>query len=448
MMNPALETSVPMTPRVLLIAEGCNPNMTSVPLEGYSHCKAIKGLADGLVLTHWRNRSDLTNAGWIEGKDFAIIDTEWAARWVWKLATFLRGGNGSGWTTLAALSAPLNYLFEHYIWQQYGPHLAAGEFDLVHRVIPLSPTTPSLLAAKCRSIGVPFVIGPLNGGLPWPKGFDGVRRQEREWLSYVRDAYKLLPGYRSTPGCAAAILVASRETLRQMPRDCRNRCFYIPENAIDPDRFPQRPARPPREPGAPIRVVFVGRLVPYKGADMLIEAAAPLVKAGKIIVEIVGDGPQKPDLRGLIDRLGLSAGVTLAGWADHRQVRQHLADADLFGFPSIREFGGAVVLEAMALGVVPIVVDYGGPAELVTERTGFLLPLGSREQIIARFRQTLTRLAEYPAEIDAKRAPAERRARELFTWSHKARQVLKVYRWVLGQSEQKPEFEMPMRDVE
>jgi hypothetical protein len=63
-------------PRVLLIAEGCNPNMTSVPLEGFSHSKAIAEIADALVLTHVRNRADLTAAGWVEGKQFACIDTD------------------------------------------------------------------------------------------------------------------------------------------------------------------------------------------------------------------------------------------------------------------------------------------------------------------------------------------------------------------------------------
>jgi glycosyltransferase involved in cell wall biosynthesis len=436
-------TATRSRPRILLIAEACNPDMTSVPLVGYSHCKAIKQYADALVLTHWRNRPALLNVGWVEGKDFAIIDTEWAARGVWKLCTFLRGGTGAGWTTLAALTVPLYYLFEHYVWHEYGPRLLAGEFDIVHRMVPLSPTTPSTLARKCREIGVPFVIGPLNGGLPWPKGFDTERRKEREWLSYVRSAYKLLPGYRAMRHSAAAILVASRDTLRQMPREHHDRCFYIPENAIDPARFARRQPRE-RKPGEPIRVVFLGRLVPYKGADMLIEAAAPLVKAGTMAVNIVGDGPQMPELREIVARLGVEKGVRLSGWVDHRQVQQYLAEADVFGFPSIREFGGAVVLEAMALGVVPIIVNYGGPAELVTPETGWLLELGRREQIVEELRKTLARLVDNSAEIDAKREPAERRAREMFTWENKARQVMQVYRWVLGQARQKPVFPMPV----
>jgi len=124
------------------------------------------------------------------------------------------------------------------------------EFDIVHRITPLSPTVPSLLARKCREIGVPFVVGPLNGGLAWPKGFEHVRRQEREWLSYFRGAYKLLPGYRSMRANAAAILAGSRDALEQMPREYRDRCFYIAENGIDVSRFGEPRARAARPNGS------------------------------------------------------------------------------------------------------------------------------------------------------------------------------------------------------
>lgn len=438
-----LQRDVPRM-RVLLIAEQCNPEWVSVPLEGWSHSQAIARKIDAHLVTQIRNRDALLRAGRREGRDFTAINSEALEGRIYRLADRFRGGANKGWTLITGAAALTYPYFEHLIWKRFSRHIRNGEFDIVHRLIPLTPTSPSFLASKCRQAGVPFILGPLNGGVPWPKHFDSARRKEKEWLSYVRDAYKLLPGYRSTRGSASAILIGSRDTWRQMPASYHAKSVYIPENAIDQTRFSVR--RAPRTSG-PIRCVFIGRLVPYKGADMLIEAAAALVREGKLTLEIIGDGPQMPDLKALVAREGIESGVMLAGWVAHEKLQEHLAAADLFTFPSIREFGGAVVLEAMAVGVVPIVMDYGGPGELVTPRTGWLLPMGSREQIVARLGDVLRQLAVHPEQIEEKTGPAYERAHRLFTWDAKAEQVLAVYRWVLDRRRPKPNFGMPLPDT-
>jgi len=442
---PSSKRDISARPRVLLIADGCNPQMTSVPLEGYCHSEALRQVADVLVVTHVRNRNDLTAVGWKEGKDFLCIDTEAVSRLGWKIGTLLRGGHGAGWTTLAALTVPLYYLFEQRLWEMLGSRIAAGEFDVVHRLIPLSPATPSTIAARCKQHGVHFVVGPVNGGLPWPAEFVRERAKEREWLSYLRSFHKLLPAYRSTHTCASAIIVGSRDAMRQMPRGCRDRCFYIAENAIEPKRFPDVP-REERPAASPLRIAFIGRLVPYKGADMLIEAAADLLREGKLSLEIVGDGPQMNELRAQLTRLQLVDRVKLLGWLNHHEVSAVLNRSDVMAFPSIREFGGAVVIEAMAVGVVPIVIDYGGPAELITERTGFYVQPGTREQIVERFSKLLRRLCDSPEQVTSRSEPARLRARTYFTWEAKAKRVLQVYRWILSQTKDKPTFAMPTPD--
>ena len=58
-----------------------------------------------------------------------------------------------------------------------GGFYSEGEFDLIHRVTPLTPTMGSPLAGLTD---VPLLIGPLNGGLPWPKEYPELRRKERE----------------------------------------------------------------------------------------------------------------------------------------------------------------------------------------------------------------------------------------------------------------------------
>ncbi len=432
-------------PSVLVIAESCNPEWVSVPLVGWFHARALREVADVHLVTQIRNRDAISRTGLIEGEDFTAIDSERVARPVWKMANFFRGDSGKGWTTATAVSALSYYYFERLVWRRFADDLAAKRFDLVHRVTPLSPTQPSTIAPKCARLGVPFVLGPLNGGLPWPRGFDDVRRQEREWLSYLRRAYKLLPGLKRTYRVASATIVASRATLDQLPASAHDRAIYIAENGVAPERFTVKRTRKAQRP---LKLLFLSRLVPYKGADMLIDAAAPLLQSGDIQLEIAGEGPQRDQLTQKLRALNLESESILTGWVQHEDVQRKLIKADVFALPSIREFGGGAALEAMAVGVPPIVIDYGGPADLVTERTGWLVPLGSRAQIIERLRQTLVHIATRPDVVDEKGAAALRRAHTQFSWNTKAQQTLQVYEWVLGRRSDKPSFPLPTPDIE
>jgi glycosyltransferase involved in cell wall biosynthesis len=427
--------------RVLIIAELANPDWVSVPLVGWSHFHALSKVVDGHLVTHVINGDNIRKAGLPPGR-LTLIDPTTLERPLMRIAQALRGKSGGGLSTMTALKAASYYYFEHMLWQIHGDEIRQRRWDVVHRLTPLSPVTPSLLAAKCAQHGVPFVLGPLNGGLPWPKGFQRARTDEHEWLTYVRDAYKLLPGYRTTRRFAAAIITGSRDTRNQISAKYRSKTVYIPENAIDPARFVRQRGGPVP---LPLRVAFVGRLTLYKGVDMLIEAAAPLIRRGVVQLDVIGDGPQAQPLRALAAREGLPESL-FAGWVQHEKLQERLSQSDVFAFPSIREFGGAVALEAMALGLVPIVVDYGGPGEIVTPATGIALPMGSRSEIVAALRAALERLVANPGGIRAMGARGRERVMRSFTWDVKARQVLEVYRWALGQRD-KPDFGMPLPDA-
>lgn len=425
-------------PRVLVLAQDANPEWVSVPLLGWSHSRAIAELVDAHVVTQVRNRDAFKRAGLVEGRDFTVIDSEAVAALAYRLSRAVRRDNTS-WTTNTALMGLSYYYFEHLVWRELGDDIRRGRFDVVHRLKPQSPTVPSLLAARCRQANVPFVLGPLAGGLPWPKQFRDTQHAEREWLAYVRGMSRLLPSYRATREYASAIMVASRAVLEEMPRRYHDKCVYVPENSVDETRFRPRP-HPRFE--LPLSVLFVGRLVPYKGADMLIDACKDFVRSGSLTLTIVGDGPERPKLERLVTDFGIARGVQLVGNVAQADLPRYMGDAHVFGFPSVREFGGAVVLEAMAMGVVPAVVDYGGPAELVSDDSGYKIPLSTRAEIIASFRRLFERLLRDPTELRDKSLRAQERVRRRFTWRAKAEQTVAVYDWVLGRA-QKPNFEMP-----
>jgi glycosyltransferase involved in cell wall biosynthesis len=414
--------------RVLLIAEACNPEWVSVPLVGWSHARALAAIHDVHLVTQVRNRDAIKRAGLVEGKDFTVIDSEAVARPAYRLAGMLGAKANTGWTVLSSMLSLAYPYFEHLVWQQFGDRIANKEFDVVHRLVPVSPASPSSLATRCREVGVPFVIGPLNGGLLWPPGFEEARKREGEYPSVLRELHRLMPGYYATRRDATAIVVASKNTMNQVPRVFRNKTFYLPENAIDPARFT---ARRTRKVTVPLKVVFVGRVVPCKAMDLFLEAAAQLIRDRKVSVEIVGEGPDIPLLNKIIHREGLGERVHLTGWVEHTKVQDSLVNADLLAFPSIRDFGGGAVLEAMAVGLAPIVVNYGGPAELVTDDTGYIVPLGSPSEIRASLRKLLESLVQNPSEIDRKGAAAYARAHKEFTWAVKARKMTEIYKWAV-----------------
>jgi glycosyltransferase involved in cell wall biosynthesis len=124
--------------------------------------------------------------------------------------------------------------------------------------------------------------------------------------------------------------------------------------------------------------------------------------------------------------LNLSHLVKFTGLIPQAETLTYYNQADIFCFPSIREFGGAVVLEAMASGLPCIVVNNGGIGEYVTEETGFKIEPVSREFLIREVANKLEILIKDENLRLNMSSNAINRAKE-FVWSNKAEQILNIY---------------------
>jgi glycosyltransferase involved in cell wall biosynthesis len=411
--------------RVLLLASDCNPDWPSLPVVGYKAARAIAEHAEVLLATQIRNRPQLERAGCGRAR-IHYVDTERIARPLSRLAKRIRGGSEGGWTTGIAFAYPSYLAFEREVWRALGGELRAGAFDIVHRLTPMSPTLPSPLASWSP---VPFVLGPLNGGLPWPPPFRAELAREREWLSLVRGAHRALPYHASTFRRASAVLAAFRHTLDDLPPSARERAIDFPEVGVDPELFAQ-----PAERTGRLRktILFAGRLVPYKLPQLLVRAFAetPALHAHRLVV--VGDGPERPFLEEIVRTRRLESLVELRGWQTQAQVAAAMREADVFAFPSIRELGAGVVVEAMASGLACVVVDYGAPAELLANGRGIRVPLADRAALAGAFGAALAQLVADEGEMRRLGEAARRYTRDVLTWEAKARDTLRVYEWVLG----------------
>jgi glycosyltransferase involved in cell wall biosynthesis len=111
-------------------------------------------------------------------------------------------------------------------------------------------------------------------------------------------------------------------------------------------------------------------------------------------------------------------------------------------FPSIHEFGGAVVFEALAMGAVPVVVDFGGPGDIVHSGVGFKVPLTNEDDVVVQIEKILTDLARNPALVERLRQEGMRYARECLSWEGKAQIVTQILSWAVRQGP-KPDLQPP-----
>lgn len=140
----------------------------------------------------------------------------------------------------------------------------------------------------------------------------------------------------------------------------------------------------PRSPGRPVRLLFVGRLVPKKGADVAVEALAHLRSKGlDVRLDLVGDGPLRGELEAQTDRLGIRDRVHFAGWKSQTELMAFWDRSDVLVVPSRTARDGDqegipnVVKEAMASGLPVVASRHGGIPEMVIHgETGWLFEEG------------------------------------------------------------------------
>jgi len=246
----------------------------------------------------------------------------------------------------------------------------------------------------------------------------------------------LLPGYVETYKKADRILSGSTYTLNMLKQlfaieDDRIELFF--ENGISKNFFKPVDRNSSTDK---VELLFVGRLVPYKGADLVIEAVGQLNPAlqQRISLTIVGDGSERGELENRVAELDLQETVKFVGWVKQQETYEYYSKSDIFCFPSVREFGGAVVMEAMACGLPCIVVNNGGIAEYVTEETGFKIEPVSREFVIQEMAGKIQQLVEDQGLRSQMSQKAVERAKE-FEWSVKAKQIVEIYTELLVQKQ-------------
>ena len=420
----------------MVLAPGCSPEEVSMPYVTYSHAAALAQLHDVSLVVRSTVEDRVRRA---KGpfRSIEVVRMPWLERvYVWSFRTIFKSNFAS--QAVTAFGYPFALAFEWYAWRQLRQRIQEGEFDVVLRLIPMTAVLPSPFAFFLRKGPIPFVIGPINGGLPFVKGFSQASGQ-KEWVSNLRGLYRFLPFARSTYRNATAIIVASSQTYAEFAA-YSDKLFFVPEPGIARNLCNEDSRSP--LPGAKLELIFVGGLIPCKACDLGLRAAAPLLRSDLAHFTILGDGPERNRLEQLVKSIGIEKAVSFCGWVSHAEVLSGLQSADVLVFPSVRDFGAGVVFEALASGAVPVVADFGGPGDIVHPEVGYKVPLTNESDFVAQMENILADLAGNRGLLNRLRQQGISYARERLTWDAKAEATTRILRWAARQGP-KPSFPPP-----
>src|SRR5258708_12695718 len=155
--------------RILILAPDCNPETVSIPFVTYSHAAALAEINDVSIVVR-SAVAEPVRRGSASFRTIEVVPMPVLERiWAWILRRIFKYNYDT--QVLTAFGYPFSLAFEWRAWRQLRRRIFAGEFDVVLRIMPMTPSLPTPIAFFLRKGPIPFLIGPLNGVLPWPHGF-------------------------------------------------------------------------------------------------------------------------------------------------------------------------------------------------------------------------------------------------------------------------------------
>lgn len=394
--------------RIILIAYACNPEWVSESYVGFQWFRHLKKYHKVMLITRNVNKKALLK---IKARNVYYIKTP----------NFLESKR------LHSFGLTGYFLFNLKVWFTIRKKVLEFNPDLIHLLTPIAPRYSTYLSY----LNIPLILGPLGGGLMVHPLF-----RTMEWSAIIRNQYHrynklrmyIDPFLINTYTKATKILVSGNYILNQLRSKYKNKAVQVLETGVDNSYFNISAD----QDNVPIKVLFVGRLFPLKGAELLLRAFAKAATNSNILLNIIGSGPQEVYLKNLANELGIYKYVQFHGWISQAQLKKIYRESNIFCLPTIKDASGNVLLEAMAVGLPIITTNFAGPAEIVDDSCGILINLTNKEDYINKLAISILKLANNRNLRIQMGYSGKRRCRQLFTWDSKIQKVSDIYKEVIS----------------
>ncbi|WP_295043914.1 glycosyltransferase family 4 protein [uncultured Paracoccus sp.] len=408
-------TSQRHDPSILIVAPNVSARMGGeafLPLN-YFRLLSQRGYRVHLI-AHERNRAELLA---MEGNDPSKMHFVPNTAWHRFFSRHTR--------RLHILNGMMLIVNDHYQARLIKKIVAQENIDVIHQPTPVSPRFPSSL----HRFGPPLVIGPMNGGIDYPPGYEGYENRWRQMMIMVgRKAAHAMNHVKRGKLKAKLLLVANERTRTILPNPHHPGIRTVVENGVDFERWnlPDMGRAAP-EPGR-LRLAFMGRLAGWKAVDITLEAVAIARNRGvDLALDIVGSGEEEENLKALARQMNVAPYVNFHGYRPQEECAAIVGKADALVLNSLKECGGAVILEAMAIGLPVVASAWGGPLDYITDESGILVHPTPRETFAERLSDAFETLAR---DVDLRQRmgrEGKRIVAEKFDWHQKIERITSLY---------------------
>jgi len=255
-----------------------------------------------------------------------------------------------------------------------------------------------------KKYNIPYIIRFGGGDIP---GFQ----------ARFKILYKIIGPFEKILLKKADSLVANSMGLKKLANDFYDKrpIEIITNGADEVDAWKKT-----REKEAPVRLLFVSRLIERKGIQHIIPRLNEINKkiADGVHLTIVGDGPYREELERITDDSNTRSLVTFVGQKDKKDLPDYYNDADIFIFPSRKEGMPNVVLEAMSYGLPVVMTPCEGSIELI-DGNGYIADIDNIPNRIIE-------LCNDDNKLESMGQESLRRIKESFSWKQKAIEYMEL----------------------
>ncbi len=409
---------------LLVSAHACNPLATeeSYPGEavlGWNLVKQLNRFHDVSVLTRTYNRGGIEGA--VDQEN--LNDVKFHYLTLPKFLSVLKR-NFLGFSLYYLLWQIKAFFFAQRLFKK-------NHYDFFHHITFNNDWMPSFIGAF---LPLPFIWGPMGGGQKIPRSF----KKTIHWKNRINQNLRLAGQWfwrntwfrRRCVKKALAILVCNTDTEDKIKTD-EKKLFFYPVNGISSKEL-KTSRNTVVEKSSEFKIIYAGRLDAIKGINLGIEAFHVFSrKFPKSSFKIIGVGPERNRLASLVESLNIQNKVEFIPWMEREELLEQMRFSDVLLFPSFRDGGGQVIIEAMGCGKPVIGLNVGGPGFHIQKEWGIKIEPKNPMYTVREMARALETLY---LDNDLRRnmgVAGCRRAEEFYLWERLGDRMQHIYEEIL-----------------